>query len=199
MLFLVRSTEPKVGFRPFHWTREEYYLVAEKGLFQGRRVQLIDGEIIELSPPGSPHSATIKLVEHALEAAFGPGFLVRTEQPLHVPGNAVPQPDVAVVRGGARDYFDEQPTTALLVVEVSDTSLAFDSKRKAALYARAGIGEYWIVNLVDNRLEVYRKPVVDEKVLFGARYTDVVLLGHEDQVTPLAAAQSVIQVREVLR
>jgi Uma2 family endonuclease len=188
---------PQTGHRPFHWTREEYSKLAELGLFQDRRVQLIDGEIVEMSPQRRPHSMTIQLVCEALGKAFGQGFSILSQLPLTLGHHSEPEPDVAVVRGSPRDHT-EHPSTALLVVEVSDTTLEFDSTRKAAIYARAGITEYWIVNLVDNRLEVHRQPVVDSKFEFGAGYLEIRPCRRDDTVTPLAAPLSKIRVSDLL-
>src|SRR5262245_27044206 len=137
--------------RTRRWTRDEYYQMADLCWFQDQRVELIDEEIIERSPQRNQHSVALLLVEEALRAAFGNGFWIRTQLPLHLASESEPEPDVAVVPGRAREYH-EHPTTALLVVEVSDATLGFDSKRKASLYASAHIADYWIVNLADERL-----------------------------------------------
>jgi Uma2 family endonuclease len=124
-------TEP----RTFHWTREEYHRLADQGYFQDRRVELIEGEIIEMPVLKPPHVMAMILTADVLGAAFGRGFHVRTQAPLNLGEASEPEPDLAVVPGGPRDY-PEHPTTALLVVEVSETTLAIDRGRKASLYAR---------------------------------------------------------------
>lgn len=184
--------------RAFRWTRDEYYRVAELGVFDGHRVELIDGEVLEMSPPGSPHSVMVELVRRAVQSAFGSEYWVRTEQPLNLFLDAAPQPDISVVRGEPRDFLDEHPQTALLVVEVAESSLDFDSSRKAALYAQAGIDEYWIVNLVDERLDVFRNPVVDANVQFGASFSSTRSFRRGESVSPLAAPQSIVRVAELL-
>jgi Uma2 family endonuclease len=98
------------------------------------------------------------LVEDALREILGRGFDVRVQLPAALDANSVPEPDVAVVQGSPRDFADRHPSTAALIVEVADSSLAYDRTHKLASYARNGIAEYWIVNLVDRRLEVYREP-----------------------------------------
>ena len=134
--------EPRVR----KWTREEYYKMGELGLFEGQRVELIDGEIIEMSPMGNPHVIAASLAHDALQRAFGVGFWVRHGAPISVSSISEPEPDIAVVKGTPREFKDH-PSTALLAVEVSETTLAMDRKRKASLYASAGILDYWIVNL----------------------------------------------------
>ncbi|MDB5312513.1 MAG: uncharacterized protein JWO38_6715 [Gemmataceae bacterium] len=116
--------------RPLRWTREEYYQLAESGFFRDRRVMLIDGEIVLMSPQNEPHVAAIKLAEQAIEAGFGAGFFVRVQAPLDLGEASDPEPGVAVIPGSPRTNRS-RPTTALLVVEEADTSLAYDSGVKA--------------------------------------------------------------------
>lgn len=192
------QTLVRLNLRSFRWTRDDYYRVAELGVFDGHRVELIDGEVIEMSPPGSPHSVTVELVERALEAAFGSGYWIRTEQPLNLSHDTAPQPDISVVRGDPRDFLREHPKNALLVVEVSDRSLDFDQSQKAAIYAHAGIEEYWIVNLASDRLDVYRNPISDGTVEFGARYAEVQSFRRGESVRLLAMAASTVRIDDLL-
>ena len=143
------------------WTREEYdRLVAVGVLGEDERVQLVEGEIVEMSPQGAWHATAVRLVEEALRRAFGEGFDVRVQLPLALGPDSEPEPDVAVVRGGPRDYRDRHPTgqDTVLVVEVAESTWRFDRERKAKVYAGAGIEEYWILNLEGRVLEVYRGP-----------------------------------------
>ncbi len=158
--------EPKTR----RWTRAEYYQMADLGWFQGQRVQLIEGEIVEMSPMGNPHAAAIRLGSRALDPAFGPNFDVRPQLPLDLSPISVPEPDFAVVAGHPRDYLEKAPTTATLVVEVADSSLEYDRNEKASLYAKAGLTEYWIVNLVDRVVEVLTVPRRDPTAVFGHSY-----------------------------
>jgi Uma2 family endonuclease len=106
------------------------------------------------------HATGYRLAQKALRAAFPPGsgFEVRGQLPLDLSDDSAPEPDVAVVRGSSRDFRDHHPTTAVLVVEVADSSLPHDRKRKTPIYAQAGIQEYWILNLARKVLEVSREP-----------------------------------------
>src|SRR5207244_2898413 len=121
------------------------------GLFRPEeRLELLDGEILErMSPQKPPHAEGILGVVDALGPAFGPGYHVRPQLPLILDDGSEPEPDVAVVVGTRRDYGAESPRVAhvRLVVEVADTTLRFDRGRKQRAYARAGILEYWILNL----------------------------------------------------
>jgi Uma2 family endonuclease len=103
-----------------------------------------------------------------------------------------------VVRGGLRDYRDEHPSVAALVVEVAMSSLIFDRRHKGSVYARAGVADYWIVNLVDRVLEVHRVPVADAAADFGWRYADVTTLTSEAIVAPLAGPVQSVAVADRL-
>lgn len=188
------ATEPKA----LRWSIDEYHRLADAGLFDDRRVELIDGEILELSPQKSRHAVAIGLVEAALRRTLGEGFWVRTQMPLTLGGRSEPEPDVAVVRGHLRDYTDQHPTTALLVVEVSDSSLAYDRRRKAGLYASHCVAEYWVLNLADRRLEVFRRPVVDPEAPFGTRYAESLYCVEGDSVQPLHAPLAPMAIADLL-
>lgn len=179
------------------WTREEYDKLVAENFFLNERVELIWGRIIKMPPMLSNHAMGINLAEIALEAAFGQGFMVRTQQPLNLPNVSAPEPDLAVVPGGPRDYPDH-PTSALLVVEVSDSTLRHDRNVKVPLYASASLQEYWIVNLVDKQLEVYRDPQPDTANPENSKYGKLIALEPDDTVSPLAAPGSQIKVSNLL-
>jgi Uma2 family endonuclease len=188
------AAEPK----PFLWTSEEYYRLSDRGFFQGRRVQLIEGEILEMAAQTNFHAAAISLTEDALRAAFGPGCWVRVQMSLDLTPLSVPDPDLAVVPGSPHQVVTaSNPTSALLIVEVSDTTLSFDRRGKASLYARAGIADYWIVNLKHRQLEVRRKPVPDRRQRYKFRYGDESILQLTESVTPLPAPQARIPVADL--
>ena len=185
--------------RTRRWTRAEYDRLIEAGLFQPEDpVELLGGELIVSEPQGSPHYTAIGLVEDALKAVLGPGWLVRPQGPIALDDDSEPEPDVAVVSGDRRSYSREHPARPVLVVEVALSSLAFDRHHKGSLYARARLEEYWIVNLVDRALEVYRRPVADPTAPFGWRYDRMDRLTAEAFVTPLAAETARIAVRDLL-
>src|SRR2546426_11817923 len=138
------------------WSRAEYDHLVERGVFPpDARVQLIDGEILEMTLQSPDHALAIRAVEEALRRVFTHGYDIRVRMPLAIGDESEPEPDVAVVRGHFRDYRTH-PLTAALVVEGADSSLEFDRSTKAARYASAEIPEYWIVNLVDRQAEVFR-------------------------------------------
>ena len=106
----------------------------------------------------SGHMAAMTLIENSLRAVFGENDTIRAQMPLAFDPDSEPEPDLAVVTGTPRDYRDEHPNTAELVVEIADATLTYDRTKKTALYAQAGIQEYWILNLINRQLEVYRQP-----------------------------------------
>jgi len=179
------------------FTREEYYKMAEMSMFDGQRVELIDGEVIQTAPQMERHVVAIAKVARALERAISDKYWIRQQAPISVDESSEPEPDIAVVPGAPGDYR-EHPPKPLLVVEVSETTYRFDSKVKAGLYASTGIDDYWIVNLNANRLEVYRQPVADDAQPFGHWYADVKLLTGSDAVTCLAFPQAQIKVADLL-
>src|SRR5262245_48806407 len=177
------------------WKRVEYERLIESGFFQpGDAVELLGGEVIVAEPQGSRHFAVIQATEEALRAAFGPGW----QGPLALDEESLPEPDVAVVAGSFRDYVAGHPSRPVLVVEVSESSLALDREHKGSLYARAGLADYWIVNLVDHVLEVYREPAPDPAASFGGRYRSVETLAREASVSPLAAPGARFRVADLL-
>ena len=137
-------------------TRVEYDRLVEQGWFDDERVELLYGVLVTMSPQGPPHAHVNWRLQDILSRALVDKAIVRGQMPLAISDDSEPEPDVAVVPVG--DYFQAHPTNALLVVEVADTSLRKDKGTKAALYAENGVPEYWIVNLVEQVIEVYTGP-----------------------------------------
>lgn len=179
------------------WTAKEYLRLTKLGFFDDTRVELIGGEISEMSPQLNPHVLAVELTVEALRAAFGDEFWVRSEATLNLSPLSMPDPDVSVLAGNRRTHGREYPTTALLVVEVSDATLDRDRKRKGSLYAAAGITDYWIVNLIDQQLEIYRDPQPDQTTRFRHSYSQKRTLKPGEQVSPLALSQAVIKVEDL--
>ena len=181
------------------WTRKEYDHLIEIGFFhEDERIELVGGQLMVCEPKGAPHAVSIALTAEALRRAFGAGWSVRVQDPIALDDESEPEPDVAVAVGVPRDYLAEHPTHPALVVEVAESSLAFDRRHKGGLYARAGLPDYWIVNLVDRRLEVYRTPAAAPEAPYGWAYREVVHLGPGGTVTPLALASVAVRVDDLL-
>jgi Uma2 family endonuclease len=185
--------------RTRRFTRAEYDKLIELGIFQpGDPIALIGGEPMVADPQGAPHYTAIRKTAKALEAAFGPGWEVRTEGPIGLDDDSEPEPDVAVVPGSPEGYSRAHPSRPVLTVEVAEASLAADRAHKGSLYARAGLAEYWILNLVDRVLEVYREPAADAAAPFGWRYARGETLDATARVAPLAAPGASVAVAPLL-
>ena len=182
--------------RKRRWTQREYQKMADAGFFRGQRVELLRGEIIEMAPQRDVHVIAVSLTEQALSKAFGDGYWVRVQAPILLGPSDEPEPDLAVVIGSQRDYIgSNNKVDPLLVVEVSDTTLTYDRSVKLGRYARGGIREYWILNLPDRKLEVYRRPVRS-----GSKYNyrDFETFSPQQKVAPLAAPKHTVSVADLL-
>jgi Uma2 family endonuclease len=185
--------------RTWGLTRLEYERLVETGFFRpGEAVELIGGNLLVAEPQGEPHAVAVGLAKDALRAVFATGWIVREEKPIALDDDSEPEPDLAVVPGKHRDYLAAHPTQPVLVIEVADTSLAWDREHKGSLYARGGIADYWIVNLVDRQLEVYRDPVPELSAPFGWRYGSVEILRVPATASPLAAPHRRVVVADLL-
>jgi Uma2 family endonuclease len=168
---------------PLSWTVDDYIHLCEEEWFAGRRVQLVGGRIYEWPPSNNFETASIHRGRDELERVFGPDCWVRIRGSLALGPASMPDPDLAVVAGAPHTHPPRgYPCTALLVVEVADITLDFDRTTKASVYAAGGIADYWVVNLVDRRLEVFRQPS-------AAGYASHTALAPGDRVAPLAAPE----------
>jgi Uma2 family endonuclease len=160
-------------------TRAEYGRMIDAGLFAGERVELWKGVIVRMSPQKSPHAFAVQKLTEIFTVAVVPTRRagVRVQLPLALAHDSEPEPDLALVE--ARDHRDEHPNTALLVVEVADSSLRFDREFKAPAYAEAGVPEYWLVDVKKKTIEIHRDPTP------GGYRTRIVRRG-EETCAPLA-------------
>ncbi len=190
----MKLVEPKSK----RWTRDEYYKMAASGRFAGRRVELIRGEIFERSPQDSLHAGVITMTYYCLAKFYTKDMVVRVQQPLVLGLDSDPEPDLAIVQGEVRDYLQAHPSTAVLVIEVSVSSLEYDRTVKRKLYAEAAIPEYWIINLADKRLEVYRQPQKSGSDPRAFDYGSRQVLTAKDSISPLSLPGASIPVAELL-
>jgi hypothetical protein len=193
---MASTVEPYVTMR--RWRRVEYDRLVDLGLFDGERLELLEGLLVVREPQHSPHAATTAHIGQALTGAFGPGWHARLHSPLALDDDSEPEPDVAVVAGKPFDYLNAHPSTAALLVEVADSSVRLDGRLKAGLYARARISDYWIVNLRRSVLEVHRDPEPTMDARFGWGYRSIAILRPSATVAPLAAPGSPIRVADLL-
>ena len=178
------------------WTVDEFDRLAELGAFGERKIELLDGEIYEKMSQNEPHARTIMLLQYKLIQVLPSSLVVRVQLPLRLESSK-PEPDIAVVSGSLRDPV-QMPTTARLIVEVSDTTLVTDRDVKTGTYAHAGVEEYWIVDLNARRLEVRREPRADATQPGGFGYRTLLLLNDTDTLAPLALPQTSFSVADVL-
>lgn len=150
---------------PAGYTVSDYFDLVKRGtLNEDDRVELLDGVIVAEPPMDPPHASGITLAMRAVDRAVGDRALLRVQMPFIASPFSAPEPDVAVVPGADDNYFDQHPSVALLVVEVSASSLQQDRLSKSRIYAGAGVPDYWIVNLRDACVEVFRAPDVAQRV-----------------------------------
>lgn len=190
-LVAMTTTLPKLADpQTRRWTREEFYRLAEEGWFRGQRVQLVEGEIIQMPPQGHAHAKALTFLTRWLQQVFDESHLVRIQMPLNVLDDSDPEPDAAVVQGPATRYSDH-PEVALLVIEVSDSSVRLD-RRKAALYAAANVPEDWIINIVEREVEIYRSP--DPK---SRHYAHHEIVKGNQQLAPQARPGALIEAEKL--
>ena len=178
----------------WRFTTADYHRIAESGvLTEDDRVELIDGEILEMSPIGRKHAACVDRLAQLFFSRVGGRAIVRVQNPIELSEHAEPQPDLALLRPRADFYAAGHPgpEDILLVVEVADSSVEFDRQVKAPLYARSGIPELWLVDLDRDHIEVYRDPTSDG-------YGTTRVLRRDDAISPSAFPDLKIVVGEIL-
>jgi Uma2 family endonuclease len=185
--------------RARRWTRVEYEKLVEQSFFPSdERLELLDGVLVVKEPQGARHAAVVVAVRQTLERAFGRRHHVRDQAPVALDDSSEPEPDLAVVPGKPFDYLAGHPASPVLLVEIAESSLGTDRRRKSSLYARAGRPEYWVVNLIDRAVEVYREPVRSATALYGWKYRSVRLLKPGATVAPLGAPRARVRVADLV-
>lgn len=172
----------------------DYYAMLEAGILtEDSRVELIHGEIVAMSPVNPRHASKVDELSEQFRARLGQRAIVRSQNPVRLGDDSEPQPDIALLKRREHRYKTSHPlpTDVFLIVEVSDATLAYDRSVKAALYASVGIAEVWIVNLVEQQLEVLRDPDQDD-------YRERRLLKAGEYVSPLAFPDVSFAVQEIL-
>jgi Uma2 family endonuclease len=179
------------------WTRAECLAAEAAGLFQNEHLELVEGELIDKMGKKRPHVNTLAVVAARMMRIFGDQF-VNQEAPIDVAPqdnpSSEPEPDIVVLTRSLWDFPDAnpQPSEIRLLVAVSETTLGFDLTKKAALYARAGIRDYWVFDVTERRLIVHREPV-------GGRYQAITAYSQEESVAPLAAPDALFPVGDAFR
>jgi Uma2 family endonuclease len=180
---------PPEKIRPLR--RAEYDRMVGLGMFRGEKVELLYGRLVRMSPQGEPHVFSVTRLNKLLVRALGDRAEVRVQAPFGASAESEPEPDIAIVAPG--DYLGGHPSRAMLLIEVSDSSLQDDRRIKGPLYAAAGVPEYWIVDLVGGEIEVYREPRGD-----GAGYARVTRHGRDTELRVPGFEDVVVAVGEVV-
>jgi len=170
--------------------RSEYERLVQLGEFEGEHIELLEGQLVQMSPIGPPHSSAVQKLNALLVPRLVDRAAVRIQSPFAALDTSEPEPDVALVPSG--DYDEQHPTVALLIIEVAESSLRHDCGIKQRIYARAGVPEYWIVNTPDKCVEVYREPTPE-----GYRHCSRV--DHEGSLAPQAFPDLRLAVRQFMR
>jgi Uma2 family endonuclease len=191
----MKATYPRTR----RWTRTEYDRLIDKGVFRpDERLELLAGHLVVREPHGGSHILAVERLNEVLRAAFGPEWRVRVQLPIALDDESEPEPDVSVAAGRPLEATEAKPSRLALVVEVSESSLSLDRENKGSLYARARMPEYWIVNLVDRVLEIYRDPRPDASASYGWAYRSVQRLHAGEHVSPLAAPTAHVPISDIL-
>ena len=190
---LVEETT-QVEMKRRRFTVADFLRLAEIGfLADDERVELIRGEIIEMSPISEGHASTVMRLVSLLSRMFGQRALLNVQNPVQLDDATLPQPDVVLLR--PRDDFYGQrhpgPEDTLLLIEVSDTTLTYDRRVKTALYSAAGVMEYWIINLQKRQIEVYREPQSEG-------YRTMTRYAPGETLSPLAFPEVQLDITEIL-
>ncbi len=180
------------------WKRVEYERLVDLGLFEGERLELLDGLLVVREPQGSRHAAGIRRVIRALCRALGDEWQVDSQLPIALDDESEPEPDVSVLALDQGGYRDAHPSRPVLVVEVAESSYRIDRHYKMSLYARAGVPEYWIVDVTRDTLEVHREPRASGDAAHGWLYGRVEILRRSDNVSALVAPAVAIPVADLL-
>ena len=186
------ATMPPAQPQPYRFSVEEYYKLGEAGIFHPRdRVELLDGEILIMSPIGLRHVWAVTWIIDWFGDHRRGRYSISPGNPVFLNDYSEPQPDIMLVPRAGKKLHKSRPKEVFLLVEVSDSSLAFDLGRKRKAYAEAGVREYWIVNLEEDVLEVFREPE-------GGRYAVALRFGLGESVSPLAFEDLAVPVAEII-
>ncbi len=140
---------------------EDYHRMGESGVFKrGQRVELLEGEIIDMMPIGPFHAGVVGWLNNFFASASGGRWLVYMQNPIRLSEGSEPQPDLVLLRPDPQAYKNRHPgpEDVFLVIEAADSSLAYDRNEKLQTYARAGLSEYWLIDLVQREIEIFREP-----------------------------------------
>jgi Uma2 family endonuclease len=176
------------------WTVQDYHQMSELEILDpNERTELIAGQIILMVAKGTPHVITLQLIASALLDQLGKTALIRTQDPIYLNNSSEPEPDLVIVKGNILDYADQhpQPADIYLVVEVASSTLKQDCEIKDKLYAQAAIADYWVIDIPNQQVHIFRDPA-------PTGYTSHLILKAPQKVSPLAFPAIVLPIESIL-
>lgn len=193
---MITADAPPMRLKRKRWKRVEYEkMVASGVLKEDDKLELVEGELFEKMTLNPPHAVVMMKLQRLLSRRLPDGYEARNQLPLAMSGISEPEPDFAIVAGTPDDYGRQHPKTALLLIEVAESSLAYDRVKKGNMYAKAGIPDYWIVNINERVVEVYRDPI---KVKGRGRWKTQFKVAEGETITPLHFAEMSVAVTDIL-
>lgn len=189
---LAETQKPSIPIQKL-WSVDDYYRMSEVGILApDERTELIEGEIILMAAKNPPHVAIGKFAADHLSNLLGNSVLVRTQDPVRLSSRSEPEPDIALVQPPLERYFDRHPTPneIFLVIEVADATLNYDLKRKAEMYAKAKISDYWVIDVKLCLVHVFREPMQNT-------YQQKSILAPSDSVAIVAFPDLIVSIREL--
>jgi Uma2 family endonuclease len=192
---LTTTIESSPSIHLKYWTVHDYYRIGDLGILDpSERTELINGHIVVMTAKGTPHVLTLRLLANALGEAFGDrSVVVSTQDPIRLDNFSEPEPDLAIVKGTILDYAEHHPVPEdiYLVIEVADATLKQDCEVKDKLYARANIPEYWVVDIKNRQVRIFRDPT-------PTGYGSQLILTETHAVSPLAFPEIVLSIGSIL-
>jgi Uma2 family endonuclease len=182
--------------QPLRWTLKQYRELGP--LIGDQKTMLLDGEIFLMPPPKPPHDVALALTDAWLRSVFASGYFVRGQMGFDVGEDTDPSPDLAVVVGSIRDHLRATPREAVLIVEVAESTLTFDITTKAEKYATAKVPDYWVIDLENSQVIVFRDPAPLPAALGANAYRQRSTFGPDATVSPLAAPDASVRVADLL-
>ena len=177
-----------------YWTVQDYYRMSDLGILDpNERTELIAGKIILMTAKGTAHVVTLQLLANNIQAQLGTTALIRTQDPIRLDNFSEPEPDLAIVKGTIFDYVENHPVPddIYLVIEVADSTLKQDCELKDKLYARSNIAEYWVVDIKNRQVRIFRDPT-------STGYTSLLILTETHSISPLAFPEIVLPIASIL-
>ncbi|MFM2430549.1 MAG: hypothetical protein RLZZ511_1762 [Cyanobacteriota bacterium] len=177
------------------WTVTDYHRMSELGILRPHeRTELIAGQVLSMAAKGTPHVLSLRLLALFLDTQFADQpYFVSTQDPIQLDNSSEPEPDCAIVRGNALDYVASHPTPddVLLVIEVADSTLKYDTEVKDKLYAQSGIADYWVLDLQNRQFHIFRNRT-------PTGYTSGLILNEPNQISPIAFPQINLNLTDLL-